>query len=277
MTNDSNTKPCLQTNEVGYYNKEIIKRKQRNNKDIRQEEQVPSSSSFGLVASAPQVNPEVVEVPEDRAVSPETGQEEAEPDFSPMVKQAPTSPPAFITSQQIKRAIVQFYHNQGNAKVQERKLKIRLNCDFGQDKEENIDFIATLTTDLSNFKKYHPAESKEYIHNWVMNCRSQIKKSTGVNAYLGKFHENHGFRPGKSQVNQIEPWTACLLWYDKEKRVYRCLIKLYDWEEVFELSDDMITDKQKKTNLRAQKLWYNPLHLNLQRPMTWAQKRGLTK
>ena len=253
-------------NEVGYYNKEIIKKEQRNNKDIRQGEQVTPSSSFGLVAIAPQVNPEVVEDPEEGEVSLETS----------LVNQAPTSPPDYIQPEQIKRCIVQYYHNQGSAKVQERKLKVRLNCDFG-DGEENIDFIATLTTDLSNFKKYHPEESREFIHNWTMNCRSQVNHEFGVKPYMGKFHENNGWRPGRSQVNQIEPWTSCLLWYDKDKRIYRCLLRIYQWEEIFELSDETVNEKQKKTNLKAQKLWYNPTHLNLQRPKTWAQKRGLAK
>ena len=265
MTHD-NTIPSLQTKDVGYYNKEIIKKEQRNNKAIAQIEQVLLSSSFGLVANAPQVNPEGVEEPEEKEVSLET--------FP--VNQAPTSPPEFIKQDQIKRCIVQYYHNQGNAKVQERKLKIRLNCDFG-DGEENVDFIATLTSDLGNFKKYHPEESREYIHNWSMSARNDIKEQFGVKPYMGKFHANNGWVPGMSQVNQIEPWTACLLWYDKDKRVYRCLIRLYDWEEIFELTDDSVTEKQKKTNVKAQKLWYNPTQLNLKRPLTWAQKRGLVK
>lgn len=46
-------------------------------------------------------------------------------------------------------------------------------------------------------------------------------------------------------------------------------------EGLFELTDENINDNQRKTNLKAQKLWYNPIHLNIVRPMTWAQKRGL--
>lgn len=251
--------------EVGYYNKEIIKKQQRNNKDIAKEQCIASPSSFGFVAIAPQVNPEVVLLPEE---------EEGSLDPIP-VNEGPTSPPKHITEDHIKRAVVQFYHNQGESKTQERKLKIRLNCDFGSGKEENVDFIATLTNDLSNFKRYHPPESQEYIHAWTMSSRKQIKDKFDVKAYMGKFHDNAGWQQGKARTNQIEPWTACLLWYNKNTRTYFCLIRIYDWEGLFELTDENINEKQKKTNLKAQKLWYNPKHLNIQRPKTWAQKRGL--
>lgn len=256
-----------QQKDVGYYNKEIIKKQQRNNKDIAQEYSVATPLSFGLASlSAPQMNPEVVQTPTE---------EKELPDSNLMQDQAPTSPPDHINSNHIKRAVIQFYHNQGQNKLQERKLKIRLNCDFGDGKEENVEFIATMTQDLGNFKKYHPEESREHIHAWAMASRSDIKKHYDVNAYMGKFHMNNGWRKGMSQVNQIEPWTSALLWYDKMSRTYRCLVKIYQWEEIFELTDETVTDKQRKTNVKAQKLWYNPQHLNLQRPMTWAQKRGL--
>jgi hypothetical protein len=251
-------------NDVGYYNKEIIKRKQRDNKDIAQEQVRTSSSSFGLVAIAPQVNPEGLVLPDE---------EEGSPDPYP-VKQGPTSPPDWIQSKQVKRAVVQFYHNQGQGNKQERKLKVRLNCDFGSG-EENIDFIATLTNDLGNFKKYHPEESREFIQDWAMTNRSVIRKTYTTKPYMGKFHENNGWRKGLSQINQIEPWTGCLLWYDAQAKAYIGLIRIYQWEEIFELEQDKITDRQRQTNLKAQKLWFNPEHLNIIRPKTWAQKRGL--
>ena len=252
--------------DVGYYNKEIIKKKQRNNKDIAEKDFVATPLSFGQEPLAPKDNTEVVVTPIET---------EESLDSNSVMDQAPTSPPAHLTPKNIKRAVIQFYHNQGQSKLQERKLKMRLNCDFGDEKEESIEFIATLTNDLGNFKKYHPEESREHIHEWTMTNRSSIRAHYDVKPYLGKFHENNGWRKGKSQVNQIEPWSACLLWYDKATRTYRCLIKIYQWEEIFELTDETITDKQRKTNVKAQKLWYNPEHLDLVRPKTWAQKRGL--
>lgn len=276
MTNNT-TVSSHQTNEVGYYNKEIIKKKQRDNKDIAKEQWVASPSSFGLASlSGPSSLP--IEVALGVTPSGREGQErEALPQVEPSLEQAPTSPPDFITEQHIKRAVVQFYHNQGQEKKQERKLKIRLNCDFGSGKEENVDFIATLTTDLSNFKAYHPPESREFIHSWTMDSRKQIKDKFGVKPYMGKFHDNAGWQAGKARTNQIEPWSACLLWYNKDTRSYWCLIRVYCWEAIFELTDEHINDNQRKTNLKAQKLWYNPIHLNIVRPKTWAQKRGLAK
>ena len=246
------------TKDVDYYNKEKIKRKQRDNKDIA----MSSSLSLGLVAYAPQVSPEDLS----------SSQGEAEPDFSHLEYQAPTSPADLIKPLHIKRAIVQYYNNEGAQKLQKKKIKVRLNCDFG-DGEEAVEFIAALTQDLGNFKKYHPAESRDSILSWNDRGRREIKEDFDQKAYMGKFHNNNGWRQQGSQVNQLEPWTSCLFWYNPQTRTYWTWLKIYEWEEVIELSSDGLTISQVKTNCKAQKLWYNPLHLNLQRPQTWAQKR----
>lgn len=265
--------------DVGYYNKEITKKKQRNNKDIEKMESVltPSSSDLASLSATPAAPPLEDEVTLAATPSGREGQErEAGPHNPESVNQAPTSsaPPKHITSKVIKRAVVQYYHNEGSARLHERKIKVRLNCLFG-DKEKNVEFIATMTNDLGNFKKYHPEESREFIQALAMQARSDLKSTLNVKPYMGKFHMNHGWRKDASQVNQIEPWTCALLWYNHQIKRYQVLVRIYDWEEIFELGDDTITEKQKKTNLRAQKLWYNPEHLNLIRPQTWAQSMGL--
>ena len=255
----------MQTKDVDYYNKEIIKRKQRDNKDVR-EIHVSSISSLALVAVAPQVSPEDLSL----------CQEEAEQDFSHSQYQAPTSPRDLIKEQMIKRALVQYYVNEGSQTLQKKKLKVRLNIDLGQGQGvENVDFIAALTTDLGNFKKYHPEESRQEIQAWADQCRRDIQAQWQCKPQLGKLHMSRGWRANKSQVNQIEPWTAVLVWYAPEQRRYYAWVKIYEWEEILELTNDTITDKQAKTNLKAQKLWHNPRHLQLVRPQTWAQQRGL--
>lgn len=262
--------PRHQQKDVEYYNKEIIKIKQRNNKVIDTEKMGATPSSSDLVP--PCVTPLIEEVVLS-PTSPEVrGQEEALPDFSHLEYQAPTSPPDVITDQHIKRAVIQYYQNAGANKLQKHKLKVRLNCDFG-DGEESVEFIAALTQDLGNFKKYHPEQSKEYIQSLVDSSRKQIKQSMEVTPHMGKFHNNTGWNSQGTQFNQIEPWTACLVWYDKLARQYKCWIRIYQWEEVFELRTDTVTDKQLKANVKAQTLWHNPLHMNIQRPQTWAEKR----
>ena len=256
-------------NDVDYYNKEIIKIKQRNNKECKKdliEKQLTSTSSFGLVAYAPEVS-------SPEGLLSERGQEEAEPDFSLRSNQAPTSPNDLIKSLHIKRAVVQYYQNTQSTQLQKHKLKVRLNCDFGEG-EESVEFIAALTQDLGNFKKYHPECSRDYMQQWTEGTRNAIKKAYDVKAYMGKFHNNNGWRSQGSQVNQIEPWTAVLVYYNRVTRSYWAVVRIYQWEDVFELGTENITAKQIKTNLKAQKLWYNPQHLNLSRPKTWAEKRG---
>jgi hypothetical protein len=221
------------------------------------------------VACATPLDQEVVLA---EALSKREGQEEAEPDFSHSAYQAPTSPPDLIASKHIKRAIIQYYQNDGKNQLQKHKLKIRLNCDFG-DGAENVEFIAALTQDLGNFKKYHPEESRDWIQAWVDSSRRLIKKTYDVRAHLGKFHANAGWNTKHAQVNQIEPWSACLVWYNRISRSYWCIVRVYAWEEAFELGTETLSDKQTKANVKAQKLWYNPEHLNLVRPKTWAEKR----
>ena len=197
-------------NDVGYYNKEIIKKKQRDNKECNKdliEKQLMSTSSFGLVAYAPEVS-------SPEGLLSERGQEIAKQDFSHHLYQAPTSPNDLIKSLHVKRAVVQYYQNTQSNQLQKHKLKVRLNCDFG-DGEENVEFIAALTQDLGNFKKYHPECSREYMQQWTEGTRTAIKRAYDVKAYMGKFHNNNGWRQGHSQVNQIEPWTAVLVYYNK--------------------------------------------------------------
>jgi hypothetical protein len=227
--------PRNRQKDVEYYNKEIIKIKQRNNKVTDTDKLSATPSSSGLVP--PCVTPLIEEVVLS-PISPQVrGQEEALPDFSHLEYQAPTSPPEIITEQHVKRAVIQYYQNAGANKLQKHKLKIRLNCDFG-DGEESVEFIAALTQDLGNFKKYHPEESRQHIQQWVDQYRIAIKQQCEVKAHLGKFHNNTGWNSKGTQFNQIEPWTACLVWYDKELRRYKCLIKIYSWEAEFELTTD---------------------------------------
>lgn len=255
-----------QLKDVEYYNKEIIKIKQRNNKVTTKTEFVATPGSFGLVTQGVTTGHDAVDLAQ--------GQEEAKPDFSHGKIQAPTSPPNYITDQHVKRAVIQYYQNQGANLLQKHKLKIRLNCDFG-DGEESVEFIAALTQDLGNFKKYHPEESRVFIQDWVDDLRQGVRLQFEVKPWMGKFHSNPGWNHRGAQFNQIEPWTACVVWYDKRARVYRCALQLYQWQGLFELNSDTVTDRQIKANVRAQKLWHNPQHTRIQRPQTWAEKRGL--
>lgn len=228
---------------VDYYNKEITK----NNKEITKYNDVSSSSS-GFVAVAPQVNPEV-------ALSQDEGTESG----------IGTSPDE-IKSENVKRAVVQLWQNQ-DSRI-EYKLKIRLNMDFGSG-EEHAEFIAPITKDWSNFVKYHPAESKEAMIEWARNQRQAIK-DIGIKSYQGKFSLNQGWRD-KPNYNQKEPWTACVVWYNPKPAKWYALVRVYAWEEIFELTKDGLTQSQSKC--KGQKIWMNPQHYTIKRPLTWAEQR----
>lgn len=243
-------------NDVDYYNKDITKKQQRNNKvsnDL-------SSFSSGLapLSASPlgsqAVNPEVALQPAD---PPQGGIEIAAQEFGEET----------IKRENVKRAVIQLWHNPGE--LREWKLKARLNLDLG-DGEEAVDFICPLTKDWGNFTKYHPAASKSIMVEWAREQRKELK-SVGINPYLGKFHNNTGWNPLKQRYNQKEPWTSAVVWYNKEKSLWYASVRIYGWEEIVELSKQGLTVKQVKC--KGQKIWMNPTHYTIQRPKTWAERR----
>jgi hypothetical protein len=235
------------THGVDYYNKEITK----NNKEITKYK-VDLSLSSGLVADAPQVNPEVADSQEN---STESGFETLPDEIKP---------------ENVKRAVVQLWYNQGSRI--EYKLKIRLNMDFGQG-EEHAEFIAPVTKNWSNFVKYHPQVSKHDMITWTRQQRKELS-DIGIKSYQGKFSLNQGWRD-RANFNQKEPWTSSVVWYNPNSSSWYALVRIYAWEEVFELSKDGLSAQQAKC--KGQKIWMNPLYYKIQRPLTWAQQRKQKK
>jgi hypothetical protein len=256
MDRDQILADILASRDVGYYNKEIIK----NNKEITKYND-ELSSSFGLVADAPQVNKEVP------MSQPPLEACQWEEENASGIETLPRTKD-LIKSDHIHRAIVQLHINE-NSRVK-HKLKVRLNADFG-DGIENIDFICALTKDLGNFKKFSPPESKDEIHAWADELRSELRRDQ-IKPYMGKFHCNQGWITGGQRTNQKEPWCAALLWYNPIHRTYQAAVRIYDWQWMGTLSKDNIGDKQK--TVKAQTLWMNPLHVvKHARPQTWAEQR----
>jgi hypothetical protein len=94
-----------------------------------------------------------------------------------------------------------------------------------------------------------------------------------VNPQQGKFHLNGG-RKNKKTIIQVEPECYGAIVYNSEINEYVVYLKLYDlWIMQETLSSDYLTDNQKKTNVRGQRLWINPKFDTRVRPLTWAEKR----
>ena len=271
MANTTTTQ-TTETDDSGihYYNREKIKRKQRDNKDT-----TCGSSSSGLVADAPQVNPEGALA---EALSLERCQEEGAElldssplDQAPMPQVEEITPQDLIKEDDVKRCYLQLFHNK-NSK-QEWKLKCNLNFCIDGGKEETAEFIATLTTNRENFKKYHPPGTSQWVMGWSDTQSDVIKQRFKVKAKRGKFHLNNGWNKNSQQVNQIEPWCQAVVWFDPEGKKWYAAVVLYGFEICVELIEDYITDAQKKVGVHRQKLWYNPTHYTPQRPQTFAKRR----
>jgi hypothetical protein len=171
----------------------------------------------------------------------------------------------------IKRAVIQFFDN-GEKIKQRYKLKTRLNLVDGT----NPEFIATLTSDWSNFTKYVPEECREYIIEQARATRAYIKETYGWNPLLGKFHLNQGRKSGMAKTwTQVEPNTLAFVWYNKSQEKWQYSLQIYDWTRCeYDLTMAYLTNKQTGIGIKGQDLFINPTHDTRQRPKTWAQLRA---
>ena len=175
-----------------------------------------------------------------------------------------------LCDDQIKRAIVQFFDN-GEGVPQRHKIKVRLNLVDG----DNPEFIATLTKDWSNFKKYIPEQCKEDIIDIAKTTRAKIKKQYDIVPYMGKFHLNQGRQPGGERAfTQIEPDTVIFVWYDGINAQWKYLLKIQDWVREGEFTNAHITAQQSKIGVKGQDLYINPKYETRPRPKTWAELRA---
>jgi hypothetical protein len=176
------------------------------------------------------------------------------------------TPHDLIKETDVRRAFVQLYKNDDKY-----KLKVRFNLILnGQ--ESDADFIAPLTTDRRNFKKYMPEECGNWFIDWSDKQVKDVKEKIGVKAYRGKFHQAQEFKTGRKVITQIEPWCQGIVWYNPEDKNWSYIINFYEFCHMGSLSDQGITLQQKKGNLHRQDIWTNPLHDQRVRPQTWAQK-----
>ena len=177
-----------------------------------------------------------------------------------------TQPTPLLTEDMIKRASIQMFDN-GETSAQRYKIKIGIDLIDG----ERVEFIASLTKDMRNFKKYIPEQSRDMIINLANAFRKDTKQRLNTYPYLGKFHMNQG--RGRHIHSQIEPNTFVALWYDTEEKGWCGELMIYDWMHRFDLFDEYVTDRQKKSGLKCQDIWTNPTHDIKERPKTWAELR----
>jgi hypothetical protein len=177
-----------------------------------------------------------------------------------------------LNEDMIARAIIQLFDN--DSTTQRYKVKIRLNL---VDKE-NPEFIAPVTKDWGNFKKYIPEECREVVMSEVKQLRKAIKDQYGAYPYIGKFHLNTGKQPGKTKSwIQVEPFTYAVVWYSPVAEHWMCFVRMYDWQYKCDLISTDVTPAQHKVGVHSQHLYINPKHDKRKRPMTWAERRKANK
>lgn len=182
-------------------------------------------------------------------------------------------PESVLNADMIARAMLQLFDN-GEKAFQRYKFKIRLNLVDNT----NPEFIASLTKDFRNFKKYIPEPGRDDIIALAGAIRKKIKSQFGNYPYIGKFHLNQGYKGGKTRnCIQTEPNTFVAVWWDSEEHGWCGMIVLHDWSHEFDLFDTNISAKQRAAGVKASVLYINPTHDKRERPLTYAEKMRLNR
>lgn len=243
---------------VGYYNiLKYIEIKNNKEKHIANEE-----TSFCLIEDDSGLADlsGLASLPASQNIPPEVVQVSGEGNLAP----TPT-----LTESMVERAVIQLFDN-GAGQYQRYKLKIRLNL---VNDKSNPEFIASLTQDMRNFKKYIPEQGRSDVIDIARQLRQSIKETFGVYPWIGKFHFNNGFQPGRSAI-QIEPMTFAGLWFNQHYQGWSGMIQIYEWAYKFDLFDNNITARQRQAGVVAQSFFANPTHSKIERPKTWAEQRA---
>ena len=177
--------------------------------------------------------------------------------------------PTPLSADQIRSCVYQLFDN-GEQALQRYKFKIRFNLTDGT----NPEFIASLTKDFRNFKKYIPEPNRQDVIDDVNQERKRIKQLFGHYPYCGKLHFKTNIKT-KGATNQIEPDTFVIVWWNPEDRGWSGIIKFQQWAHEFDLFEQYLTDKQRAMGVKCQDNWKNPKHDKTVRPLTWAQQRGI--
>lgn len=260
QTTNTLSSPIFSNKGVDTYNKDNRDNKDNKNNYCHQED---DDNSF-LIPSVGIASVEAL-CPEDFSSKPLAFSQEGGALLHLSKATAPT-PPAPLNADQIKGCIFQLFDN-GETARQRYKFKIRVNL---TDKT-NPEFIASLTKDFRNFKKYIPEPYRQDIIDMVSEERHRIKRLTGSFPYCGKLHLNTGMTGTK----QIEPDTFVIVWWDPEEKGWSGIIKFQNWAHEFDLFTEYLTAKQKAMGVKCQDNWQNPKYDKKVRPLTWAQQRGL--
>lgn len=202
------------------------------------------------------------------ALSPEglsSSQEGAEPLTVVPRTQAPTP----LRNDEILGWICQLFDN-GETAYQRYKLKFKLNLTDGT----NPEFIASLTKDLRNFRKYLPEHNREDILTYVGRRRKELKAETGHFPYLGKLRLNLGVKSNKQTTNRVEPNTFVIVWWDTENRGWSAELYMQDWMINFDLFAEYLTARQRAQGIKAQEHWRNPKYDTRTVAKTWAELRA---
>jgi hypothetical protein len=250
---------------VGYYN--LYNLDNKDNRYNEYVEDVPSSTDIENMGEIPVSGlaslPASQNIPASQPGCPQEGQ-------VPQGGILADEDLPILNDDMISRAVIQFFDNGPDA-GQQYKLKIRFNL---VDKE-NPEFIATLTKDWSNFKKYIPEECKEFVMEYARELRAKIKAEYDIVPYMGKFHLNTGKQPGQTKTfTNIEPYTLAFVWYDAKNSQWKYFVMLYDFVRNGTFDATYVTKAQTKAGVKTQDLYINPKYDTTKRAKTWAQQRS---
>jgi hypothetical protein len=163
--------------------------------------------------------------------------------------------------------VVQLFDN-GQNELQQYKLKVRLNL---TDKS-NPEFIAPLTKNIQNFKRYIPQPYRDELITLAQQSRKEIRDKFDVWPYLGKFHLNQGRSAGTHKIS-IEPNTMAIVWYNNIDKHWTFTLRIHDFTLLGDLDETYLTSKQKVIGVKCQYVYRNEKFIEAERPLTWIEQR----
>ena len=246
MNNSNKMDPNSDHRGIGYYNKYNIDNRDNKENTLPLKEGNTENDfliqSFGLASREEQ----------EATVFPERGVGSAASD---------------LDNDSVIGAVVQLFDN-GQGQLQQYKLKARLNL---ADKS-NPEFIAPLTKNIQNFKRYIPQPYRDELIQLAQQARKDVRDKFDVWPYLGKFHFNQGKTAGTHKIS-VEPNTMAIAWYNNIDKHWAFTLRIHDFTLIGDLDETYLTSKQKAIGVKCQYVYRNEKFAEAERPLTWIEQR----
>lgn len=168
-----------------------------------------------------------------------------------------SAPPKWLSDNMIEQAVIQLFFNAEGRNKHNLKMQIKVQAQY-------VEFICSLTTELSNFRKFGSHIAQKYVDEitrQALDVRGKLKAmqtSQKKNVYIGKFRESSGnaYLEGEHYMMPIEARTLGIVWYDNIEHRWNVAIQFHNIQIESSMTAEGLTDKQKSVGIKCQYVHY---------------------